>query len=53
MIKAVRSGGGGGGGGGGQLPPINFQSKKKITQILYFQIVLSVNQKIMQLKYIN
>ena len=43
--KAVRSGGGGGAGGAvaPPPPPRNFRSKKKkYTQILYFQIVLSV-----------
>ena len=48
--KTVRSGEGG---AGGAVAPKNFQSIFFFffnTQILYFQIVLSVNQKIMQLQ---
>ena len=48
--RTQRGGGGGAGGSCPPPPPEIFKAKKKYTQILYFQIVLSVNQKIMQLK---
>ena len=51
--KPYAAGGGGGAGARCPPPPRNFQSNIFYTQIFDFQIVLSVNLKIMQLKWIN
>ena len=50
QARPYAAGVGGGGAGGQLLPPEIFKAIFFYTQFLYFQIVLSVNQKIMQLQ---